>query len=211
MEEQPFKTTKHQRVRLKLNGEDGVYPKAYAGSEGWVRDQRYDDLGYPLVLIEWDKNHWTYSGESDKWTFESHFDPIEESNMDNDIEKTGQPLDPQAFGQMMEAFGQFLQQQQQEPGTKIDVKETPPEAEQRATEQYKEALRRGTDAASEAEAFLLLSIHKDPQGTWIPIVSSASLQDEAGLLAEMQIAKLASEITTQLTIEVLARRESDES
>src|SRR6266550_2150007 len=77
MDQQEHRTRKDQKVRLKSSGQDALYSHAYAGSEGWVRDQKLDPLGYPLVFIEWDREHWADNGEPNKWAFEAHFEPVE--------------------------------------------------------------------------------------------------------------------------------------
>lgn len=50
-----------------------LYEDAIAGSRGWAKDVKVDDLGFPLVYIEWDRDHWKYQGQEDGWTFQSHF------------------------------------------------------------------------------------------------------------------------------------------
>src|ERR1700694_5904746 len=71
---------KNRRVRLREDKAD-VYTKAYAGSEATIRELGIDVGDFPMVFVEWDKKHWLYNGESDMWTFESHFDPVEEVTM----------------------------------------------------------------------------------------------------------------------------------
>jgi hypothetical protein len=75
------------RVRIR----DYVDPSIYAdlstiGNEGVIKQVAHDQWGYPKVLIEWDRNHWTYNGAPDGWTFEDHFDIVEpkESKMNED-------------------------------------------------------------------------------------------------------------------------------
>jgi hypothetical protein len=75
----------HVNSRVKLR--DGVDPSFYGGfsrtgNEGWVRKIQIDKLGYPHILVEWDKNHWSYNGAPDTWTWQDHFDEVEEI-MDN--------------------------------------------------------------------------------------------------------------------------------
>src|SRR5271170_1972050 len=67
------------RVRLR----DGIDPSLYkgfscTGNEGWVRDHRADEHGYPQVMVEWDHDHWAYNGAPNCWTWENHFDLVEE-------------------------------------------------------------------------------------------------------------------------------------
>lgn len=50
-----------------------LYEDAIAGSRGWAKDVKTDHLGFPLVFVEWDRDHWKYTGQEDGWTFQSHF------------------------------------------------------------------------------------------------------------------------------------------
>jgi hypothetical protein len=207
MEKQPFRTTKNQRVRLKLNGVDNIYAKAYAGSEGWIRDQRHDDLGYPIVFIEWDKNHWTYNGEADKWTLEAHFDPIEESKMAEE-----QPqFDPNQFAAMMGQFAQWMADQQQDKKSNDPAPGDAPSQEENAREHYRLAWDEAKKIADNASSFLLLTVHKGQDGSWTPIVVSEAVDSDAALIAEMQVSRLAAEIATQLGYEVMAAREKHDA
>jgi hypothetical protein len=81
-QKQEHRTKKDQRVVIK-DSATHMYPMARAYNEGWVRRQQHDHLGYPLVYVEWDKDHWAYSGEEDRWVLEAHFDPVEDSMADD--------------------------------------------------------------------------------------------------------------------------------
>src|SRR5215210_1854477 len=76
-----------QRVRLV---KDALYPLALHGMEGWIRKRNRDNLGYPMVYIEWDKDHWAYNGEGDEWTMEAHFEAVEDKV---DEERKEDPLE----------------------------------------------------------------------------------------------------------------------
>jgi hypothetical protein len=65
------------RVRVK-DSVTHMYQYARVHNEGFVRGLEYDTLGYPLILIEWDRDHWAYSGEDDGWTDEAHFELVED-------------------------------------------------------------------------------------------------------------------------------------
>jgi hypothetical protein len=80
MQKQEHKVHENERVKLKSDGQDALYAFACAGSEGWVRKLDHDKLGYPMIFVEWDKDHWAYNGEPDKWVMEAHFDKIEDEN-----------------------------------------------------------------------------------------------------------------------------------
>lgn len=69
----------NSRVRLLRGVEDGFYGSyGRIGNEGWVRRVKFDKFGYPHILVEWDKDHWSYNGVQDLWTWEAHFDKVED-------------------------------------------------------------------------------------------------------------------------------------
>ncbi len=73
----PF--NKNDRIRIRNYVDPAIYGgMTRNGNEGWVRDIKYDQWGLPIIQIEWDKNHWTYNGAPDGWTFPDHFDKVEE-------------------------------------------------------------------------------------------------------------------------------------
>lgn len=106
MIKQDHKTRKGDRVRLKGQGQDSLYEAAYAGAEGWVGDQRHDHLGYPEIFVKWDKTHWTYNGEDDGWTMESHFDILEDEMDHKDNEKN--PISEHLLNRMAKEMGYDL-------------------------------------------------------------------------------------------------------
>jgi hypothetical protein len=70
-----------QKVRLK--NQDFSMFEPYAGQstigcEGWVTQRRRDRLGLPEVFIEWDQEHWRYNGVPNCWTYQEHFEPVED-------------------------------------------------------------------------------------------------------------------------------------
>ena len=78
-------------VSLK-NGFDipDFYRGVSAGATGWVVDSKVDEYGFPMVKIEWDEMNHNWSGEMDKWTFESHFNLINDgTDLNKDAEYIG--------------------------------------------------------------------------------------------------------------------------
>lgn len=80
-EKQEHRTKLNGRVRIK-DEVTHMYPSARVYNEGIVRRQIHDELGYPMIFVEWDKDHWAYSGEQDRLLLEAHFDPVEETMAD---------------------------------------------------------------------------------------------------------------------------------
>lgn len=181
MEKQEFRTHLNQRVRLRGNGEDSLYSLAAAGSEGWVRAQKYDPLGYPLVQIEWDRNHWTYNGEADKWTFESHFDPIEEKSMSD--------LDPEKIAQAVVAA---LTQQQsgQTPTSAPEAPKALPSTPDEILADLAESFKCVEGGEHKPHAYVLIALNKVDEGVYDPHVHSKALSAEASHVLQLYLAKL---------------------
>src|SRR4051812_27694283 len=80
--------------RIRLRGDKtGVYDLARAGAEGWIRARTLDPVGeFPMVYVEWDKDHWAYNGQSDIWTYEDHFERANEEKMSNNNEQIRKAL-----------------------------------------------------------------------------------------------------------------------
>src|SRR3954466_5189582 len=102
MQKQEHKVHENERVKLKSDGQDALYAFACAGSEGWVRNLDHDKLGYPMVYIEWDKDHWAYNGEPDRWAFEAHFDKVD--NKMSDTPQAPQGGTPEDFAEFVKAY-----------------------------------------------------------------------------------------------------------
>jgi len=76
-------------VKLKKGFDDtDFYRGVTAGATGWVIDSKVDDDGFPMIFIEWDEFNIKWSGEVDKWAFESHFEILRDHEMNlNENEK----------------------------------------------------------------------------------------------------------------------------
>lgn len=155
------------RVALK-DGFDNVYLSAVAGSEGCVRARKEDEDGFPLIFIEWDKEHWRYNNQVDGWTFESHFKVLEEG-------------DEQAEER---ATHEFLQKLKGMSHVHLDD-----------IEGYLDELANAMEIASEGEGFILITVnrHKLPGATaLVPEIFTHFMSMEAGLLLDAQLAHVAA-------------------
>lgn len=70
----------HKYVELKPGFEEFYPDNVIVGSRGWITKERTDSDRFDLVFIEWDKEHWRYSGQPDGWTFASHFREVEKTS-----------------------------------------------------------------------------------------------------------------------------------
>src|ERR1700689_3762293 len=108
------------RVRIK----DNIDPFNYGGmttigNEGTIAAIQEDRFGLPQVFIQWDKNHWTYNGAPDGWTFEDHFD-IVESTM---TEPSKQELAKQLGQQFVEGLTNLFAETEDKPSQQGEQKQ----------------------------------------------------------------------------------------
>lgn len=176
----------HSRVALKP-GADSVYQLAVAGTEGWVRDHKVDDAGFDMVKVEWDKDHWRYNGQPDGWTFAEHFKII------------GPPAEPKPKELDIEVT---FEQKEDEIAQLSDVSDD-------EIEQYIDQLSEATEAASEGEAFLTITIRKMPnpenpnETIYLPSIFQGATSKEAGMLLDIQLAECASASYQEMVFHLL--------
>lgn len=184
MERIPHTLKPGQRVRLK-DGYDALYDWARVGAEGVVREVNYDSAGWPFALIEWDSDHWTYEGEQDGWQPESHFEPVEEPEMSED-------LDPEVVARIT---AQVLAQLKGEQPRDEDRNVAPEPVDDEQAAKYAAALDYAKSELEDSEAFLVIIVKKmehDGVQMLAPEVVSFS-NDQASIVAiEAQIGMLAS-------------------
>lgn len=117
MNEYPF--NKGDRVRIKNYVDPAIYDGMITiGNEAWVRGMKEDRWGLPMVLIEWDKNHWTYNGAPDGWTFAEHFEKVESS--ETMPEKSDKPVD---FGRLLSGAIRGIRKEEPEAQTDENLSE----------------------------------------------------------------------------------------
>jgi hypothetical protein len=214
MQKQEHKVHENERVRLKSSGEDALYAFACAGSEGWVRKLDHDSMGYPMVFIEWDKDHWTYNGEPDKWAFEAHFDKIKEPNK---MAETPTP-NPQDFAQFMAAWQAWQASQQSGDQETPQLPQATDSPKINKDEAYKVIAGRAIETLEEADSFILVTVNRESHEAsdtpvLIPRVFNFYKSTEGGLLVEMQLTKLGAIAHEELSVEAIRQvlGEPDES
>lgn len=198
-------------TRVKLR--DGISPEAYegfglAGNEGWVRKHQSDRYGPEQVFIQWDKDHWAYNGAQDKWTWEDHFDIVEEPMTDQTPTRSEQLTD------LMGAFTASLLEIVGDDSPAPPQADVPPapEAGQEQPPSYGDILKSAIKASADAESFFVIAIRKDDnEGVIYPLVYHASQTPEASLIAQLQLSHVASSFHAKLVGEALqAVSEPDE-
>jgi hypothetical protein len=177
MTKQEHSTRINQRVRLKIDGQDRLYQSACAGAEGWVRKQDHDSLGYPRVFIEWDKDHWTFSGEPDRWALDAHFEPVGDNGMNDE--------------EMFKRFQDFLASE--------GHAALPPSNDAA----YQVALAEAFETAKGDDSFLLVSVkdqgtNKDGLPGYLPTITSYYKDANTGMILEAQLAQFVANGHNQL-------------
>jgi hypothetical protein len=186
MEKIAYQFDLNEYVKLRSEGQDSFYPFAMAGSPAWIRKQDHDDLGYPVVFVEWDKEHWSYNGEEDRWTMESHFEPIDPE----EIEESEDMPENQLPEELANLFKQFLESQGVMP--KSEDNEAP--SSEAIDQKYETALDEGVEFAKSADAFIILAIKKegnDPREmVFSPAVFNSYKDEVSGIFLESQVSRL---------------------
>ena len=166
MDPQEHKYPLNTRVRLK-DIEPGMYGGyAAVGNEGWIKGRSKDAYGYPMVLIKWDKNHWAYSaGLPDVWTYENHFEPVEQPE-----EQLMEEPQPDPIAAFLEA---------------MIPKETP-----RADADYDEKIVEALKFLKASDAYLVIGVDSKNMR---PKVWRAAKNLPAGLIIDVLTSKMAAE------------------
>lgn len=155
-----------------------------------------------MVYIEWDQEHWTYNGEKDQWTFEDHFEAVEEDM----AEKKEEQAD--ALRAFAKAFGVDLDGDSEEPES---TPETTPEASNDgypSQERYLKILEAATGAAQGAQGFLLITLTQQNHPelnvpVLVPTVMNSYQSEEVAVLLESQLPKIAAMAHAELAQKVL--------
>lgn len=186
MEKQKHILKPNQRVKLK-DGMDHFYAHARVGAEGIVRAVDHDHLGFPHALIEWDENHWTYEGEQNGWTFQTHFEPVEGSMSEEKGEKKS--LDPKKVAEIVAAVYAAM-----ENADENDLlEESPATVEMEMRGEFINAVERSVALLEQSEALLVIAVHRhdtDDGPTLVPETVTFSQTDEGRLAVEAQLAQL---------------------
>ncbi len=194
------------RVRLKGDRSE-VYPRAFGSSEGIVKRHKEDDLGHHVMIyVEWDKDHWTYNGEEDMWTFEDHFDLVEES------------MEDEKKPDFMDALKMLIEQHNpaNDDGESEKVHQDKEEVLD-IDKEYSELLDEATARAraDDCEAFVVIAVSRkelssanDP--VLVPEVFSFYKTRAAGILLESQVSQLAGQSYLELAEDAIREALSGE-
>lgn len=194
--ESKHRLKKGQRIRLKGDGQDNVYEFAHAGAEGWVTALHIDEVGYPMVAVHWDTEHWTYNGEDDTITFEDHFDPVDE----------GKPMGEDNTDPFVDWLLKSVGTTEEEARAEFEQSQ-----EEYEEEPYTKDLGDAYDAAFDGEAYVMLVLERqeipDGEGSYslIPKVYQNSRTTQGTLLAQMYLSQTATNFHEAIVKSVLRR------
>lgn len=201
MEKQAHRTQINSRVRIK-DSVTGAYSMARVYMEATVKAQRHDELGYPFVFIEWDKNHWAYSGEHDGWTLEAHFDLIEDSVSDDNNQD-----------ELLAALGELVKRFQDKPEeTKVDDPSQVSEDE-KSEDDFFGRLEKAFNDALEGEAYVVLVARKEElagREVVVPHFYASSHRPDAMLLLEATMSDVGAQTHTQLAFESIRKSQQED-
>ena len=197
-----YRFPEKSRVRLR----DGIDPQFYnglakVGNEGVITGHRRDKLGFPEIYIKWDREHWAYNHQPDCWTYEDHFELVEEPEVDD---KDKREMFQQAMSgfadQMAKLMGMADAEPQAEP--KVEVQSDPEDdlpfanREERFNAQRDRAIELLKQEGT--ESFVVTAIRRRPhpdalEGELRAGVAHDSLSPEAELANGAQLAALAAQ------------------
>jgi hypothetical protein len=158
-----------------------------------------------MVYIEWDKDHWAYNGEPDRWAFESHFDPVEDKKMPDSSDFTPEDwADYQAF----QAF-RAMQKAEGKEDSKPEPKPEPGPGDSLDPERYEARVNAAIEMLREGNAFIVITVDREESEGSTPAFAQNVLtgykSPEAGLLAELQLSRLGTVAFQSLTFEALQK------
>jgi hypothetical protein len=187
---QEHRTRLNSRVRIK-GDVTHMYPAARAYGEARVKGKRHDDLGYPLIFVEWDKDHWAYSGEEDGWTLEAHFDLVEDQMEEKDLVK--------ALSDLVKKF-----ERKEEP-EEVNVENIDDPDDEPS---YDEMLEAALEDARDGEGFVVFVARKEAVGDTelvVPHIYRHSRRDDAALMLDAVMADTAAQTYASLAFMIIEK------
>lgn len=208
--EQRFKI--NTRVRLR-GGVDPVFfgGLARVGTEGWIRKRKRDRYGYPEVLVEWDKDHWSYNGQPDVWTMEGQFEAVEEINMEAPTPKEARSEKVRALTEkFMDALLTTLE------GDEPEASAEEPEAEEEnVEEQWATLAAEAAEVVTKAPAYVVIALERmEVDGAppmIIPRVFHAAREPDYKLITQSHLAHVLASMQDETIAGVFQSRASDDS
>lgn len=203
MDRPPQQFSINSRVRLR----DGVDPTFYngytrTGNEGWVRKIKYDKYGYPRILVEWDKDHWSYNGAQDTWTWEGHFEAVEGDLMTDksqDRQEAVREVTSAFVKNLFEALGV-------EGAQTADQDLAQPVQEETPEEDWATSANTAAQTVADSCAFIVIAVKEDEEtGCVVPHFFHDAQKEDFSLVCQSQLAHISSMFQDSLISEELQR------
>lgn len=199
------------RVKLRDGIDSSFYlGMARTGMEGWITDYRHDRFDLPEAYIQWDTTHWAYNRQPDGWTFEDHFETVEDKHMTPE----SKPEPNRGFSSVMAE----ILQKHFPPRPPVNDKV---ESEEMMTlpgrgEKYMAAIDRAMEGMTESDAFVTVAIiRKDhpeaPAGEFQIVIAADSLTPEADILLGSQLSSLGAQMHREAALMHVQNLTQDDS
>jgi hypothetical protein len=204
------------RVRIRKDVDPSLYHGMLTiGNEGIIRQVREDRFGLPQVWIEWDKNHWTYNGAPDGWTFEEHFDIINTENKKDNM--SSDKANKQALAaKFAKLFTELFDDESDASGARVeDVPTVGTSEDLRAELETSDSISDRTaiiaavhEILSEAEAFMVIGVQrmdhpKSQKGMMVPFALSYADNFVAELLTAVHMSSLTTQSYQELALRAI--------
>lgn len=201
------------RVRLRGTVDPSIYGDyACTGNEGVIEDRRKDRYGLPEVYIQWDKNHWAYNGVMDCWTFEDHFELVEDkmASKEDQVQKLLSMLAEGLTHIVGDEAPEEEKPTERMRNRLLDAMQPFQQEESRENEEFTHALEAATAKLGESEAFIIIGLdHNDhpqaPQGILEPYAMGYSKSSESEILLTAHMARVAANAHQNLAIEMVTQ------
>lgn len=196
MVKQEHQTRVNDRVRIK-DYVTHMYPDARVYNEAIVRARQHDQMGYPVIFIEWDKDHWAYSGEQDRWVLEAHFDLVED-----------QMAEDKKLDDLLNGLSDLVANFRDKDSDEVKSEDKAPSRDPRPTKElsYVEILAEAMEDAEQGDAFIVLVAKPENfNGAEIvvPHVYMHSKREDAALMLDAAMADAAAQTHGRLVAKLL--------
>jgi hypothetical protein len=203
MEGTEYTYQRGDRLRLKDTVDSNFYGGyACVGNEAIVKRREKDNYDLPKIYVEWDKNHWTYNGAPDCWTFEDHFELVK------GIDMPDENLDSDQIKQLREILERIDPSDRDEKREQSFSSDFQSNQESDRDEQYNEAIQTALAMLEECEAFVVVGVTRQehpeaPKGVLIPTAISFAKTPEGELLAMSGATQFGAKAHQELTLKAI--------
>jgi hypothetical protein len=201
------------RVRLR----DGVDPSLYngfsrVGNEGTVVKRKFDKYKYPQVYIEFDKNHWAYNGTEDGWTWQGHWEAVEENDMADEQKNNQESLEDTVRG-ITESFVKALFGAMNPGGqSKLPLSDDIPDTADDSNK-WEDLVTEASESIAKSPAYLLIALEyaETPNAPpmIVPRVFHGALEPEYALIVQSQLAHIVASFQDATIATVLEQRANE--